>query len=90
MPQQQQDALTRLLVEVTRRLVSQHQLRLVDQRSRHRQPLLLAAREHAGQVARRLTDTQPIDQLERPLASHGTVAGQPGGKQHVLLARQLR
>ena len=82
--------MTRLLVEVTRRLVSQHQLRLVDQRSRHRQPLLLAAREHAGQAARRLTDAQPIDQLTCPRAGHGTVAGQPGGKHHVLLAGQLR
>ena len=52
-----------LLVEVAGRLVGQQQRRPHDQRPRHRDPLLLAARQHARPVRQPLAETDPPQQL---------------------------
>jgi hypothetical protein len=48
--QQLEDLGARVGVEVARRLVGKHQLRFREKRTRHRDPLLLSARQLRGQM----------------------------------------
>ena len=73
--QQPQDGRARRLVEVPRRLVGQQQRRVVDERPRDREALLLAAGELVGERARHVLEPQPPDQ--RPAARRRPPARRP-------------
>ena len=80
-----------LRVEARRRLVEEHQVRLVDQRSRHREPALHAARQRLDLVVGALGELDEVEELLRPPA--GLPARQPeiaAVDHEVVLDRELR
>ena len=76
-------------VEVAGRLVGQHQLGIVDERSRDREPLLLAAGELVRKVVGHRGQPELVDQLPGPALAAPGRAGQAGREQDVLGAAQL-
>src|SRR5439155_23604764 len=59
-PQQREDFLRRLRVEVSRRLVRQNQIRIGDDGAGDRHALLLAARQLARQVPEAVSETHQL------------------------------
>ena len=68
-----QDGVRGMLVEVAGRLIGQDQRRLVSERSRHSNPLLLAAGQLRGTMVEALREPQGSKELLGP--SVGSVAG---------------
>ena len=72
-------------IEVAGRLVGQHQARLVDQRARDRDPLLLPAGELAGMVVQAVAQADPLQRGRRALAARARVHARVDQRQlHVL------
>ena len=63
------DHVAGLRIEAGRRLVEEHDLGLVDERARDRQPALHAARERLDPVVRALGELDELEQLVGPRAS---------------------
>ena len=87
--QQAQDHGAGLVVEVARRLVGEHDGRVVDERPRDREALLLAARELRGQRGGDHPQPEPVDQLAAALLGVRMRAAHPAREQHVRLPAQL-
>ena len=68
------DLLAALGVERARRLVGQQQRGLVGQRAGDREPLALAAREHAGHGRRLVADAEEVEQVAGPRLGHLALA----------------
>ena len=72
-------------IEVAGRLVGQHQARLVDQRARDRDPLLLPAGQLAGMVVQAVAQADPFQRGRRALAARARVRARVDQRQlHVL------
>ena len=52
-------------IEIAGRLVREHELRIVDERARDRDPLLLAARQLLGQRIHPVLQADPLQHLKR-------------------------
>src|SRR5215469_17710290 len=61
-------------VEIPRWLVCQNQSRIVDERSRNRDPLLLSAGKLSGEVAGSRSQTNALQCPERPASVHQPIA----------------
>ncbi len=79
----------RLRVEVARRLVREHDRRVVHEGAREGDALLLAAGQLVRHPAGRVLQAEPLDERPAALQRAGRRVGQPRGECDVLLARQL-
>ena len=64
-----------MLVEVTRRLVSENERRVVDERTSDRNALLFSSRQLAGQVVRAIGEPNVREKCARSLGAAGVVIG---------------
>ena len=76
--EQRQHGRAVLLVEVSGRLVGEHDPGIVDEGPGDREPLLLAARELVGPAARDLGEAELVDQAARPPLSAAERPGETG------------
>ena len=88
-PQQAQDLVGRLGVQVAGRLVGEHHRRAVDQRTRHGDALLLAAGQLGRAVRQAIAEPDGGDQRVVPLLV-GLLAGQRERQDDVLLGGEDR
>ena len=79
-----------VLVEIAGRLVRQHQLRLVGERARDRDTLLLAARKLARTMVEPRAQAQRAEQFARPrLRLFARLAGDQLRQDHVLFGAEI-
>jgi hypothetical protein len=88
--QEREHRAARVLVEISRRLVREHEGRVVDEPADDREPLLLAAGERRRKPARLLDELEPPDELARPLDRAVPLADEPCRQQDVVEPAQLR
>jgi hypothetical protein len=90
--EQRKDRCRRLGVEVARRFIGNDDGRIVRQRTRHGCPLLLPARDHAGQFLHLISQTDDLQQMFCPFPPlMGSVfPGEIHRQDHILFEVQRR
>src|SRR5947208_2327331 len=89
-PQQREDLRAGLRVEVAGRLVGEDQARVVDERPRQREPLLLATGHLMRPAAAQMRQPELVNQPLCPAPAGAVAPVDPGGQLDVLVASQLR